>query len=155
MSNNEVTESVEDRKRRLTWQCRRGIKEVEVLLGPFFEKYFDNDAFVLGVNFCTTVSGVIHILSGSTSQKTGVAPRYREALAVAHHVKLGTITSSPGPTPSTKSAKKSEDVHELTVTISGAPIYSDNSLSKLSVSSPIPTQPERITLATASISASV
>ncbi len=41
MSDNEVTESVEDRKRRLTWQCRRGIKEVEVLLGPFFEKYFD------------------------------------------------------------------------------------------------------------------
>ena len=41
MSNNVVTESVEDRKRRLTWQCRRGIKEVEVLLGPFFEKYFD------------------------------------------------------------------------------------------------------------------
>jgi antitoxin CptB len=41
MSNSEVTESIEDRKRRLTWQCRRGIKEVEVLLGPFFEKYFD------------------------------------------------------------------------------------------------------------------
>ncbi len=41
MSNSEVTESIEDRKRRLTWQCRRGIKEVEVLLVPFFEKYFD------------------------------------------------------------------------------------------------------------------
>lgn len=34
-------ESLEDRKRRLTWQCRRGIKEVEVLLAPFFERYFD------------------------------------------------------------------------------------------------------------------
>jgi len=33
-------ESLEDRKRRLTWQCRRGIKEVEVLLGPFFERFF-------------------------------------------------------------------------------------------------------------------
>ena len=40
MSSNEPTESIDDRKRRLTWQCRRGIKEVEVLLVPFFEKYF-------------------------------------------------------------------------------------------------------------------
>ena len=42
MSNSEVTESFEDRKRRLTWQCRRGIKEVEVLLVPFFENHFDS-----------------------------------------------------------------------------------------------------------------
>jgi len=40
MSNSEPQESAEDRKRRLTWQCRRGIKEVEILLIPFFEKYF-------------------------------------------------------------------------------------------------------------------
>ena len=26
--------------RRLQWQCRRGIKEVEVLLVPFFETHF-------------------------------------------------------------------------------------------------------------------
>ena len=26
--------------KRLSWQCRRGIKEVEVLLAPFFERYF-------------------------------------------------------------------------------------------------------------------
>lgn len=26
--------------RRLQWQCRRGIKEVEVLLMPFFEAYY-------------------------------------------------------------------------------------------------------------------
>lgn len=25
---------------RLGWQCRRGIKEVEVVLIPYFEKYF-------------------------------------------------------------------------------------------------------------------
>lgn len=25
---------------RLRWQCRRGIKEVEVILGPFFENRF-------------------------------------------------------------------------------------------------------------------
>ena len=28
-------------RRRLQWQCRRGIKEVEVLLIPFFEQRFD------------------------------------------------------------------------------------------------------------------
>ncbi|MDX1694973.1 MAG: succinate dehydrogenase assembly factor 2 [Ketobacteraceae bacterium] len=38
--------------RRLSWQCRRGIKEVEVLLAPFFERHFgglsarDQDLFV-------------------------------------------------------------------------------------------------------------
>lgn len=26
--------------KRLSWQCRRGIKEVEVLLAPFFERFF-------------------------------------------------------------------------------------------------------------------
>ena len=30
----------DDDLRRLSWQCRRGIKEVEVLLVPFFERYF-------------------------------------------------------------------------------------------------------------------
>ena len=25
---------------RLRWQCRRGIKEVEILIGPFFEQHF-------------------------------------------------------------------------------------------------------------------
>ncbi|MCG8672267.1 MAG: succinate dehydrogenase assembly factor 2 [Pseudomonadales bacterium] len=30
----------EDELKRLSWQCRRGIKEVEVLLAPFFAKHF-------------------------------------------------------------------------------------------------------------------
>lgn len=30
----------EDDLKRLSWQCRRGIKEVEVLLAPFFERFF-------------------------------------------------------------------------------------------------------------------
>ena len=30
----------EDDLKRLSWQCRRGIKEVEVLLAPFFERHF-------------------------------------------------------------------------------------------------------------------
>lgn len=33
-------ESPADKARRLAWQCRRGIKEVEVLLVPFFEQHF-------------------------------------------------------------------------------------------------------------------
>ena len=32
----------EDELKRLSWQCRRGIKEVEVLLAPFFEKHFSD-----------------------------------------------------------------------------------------------------------------
>ena len=28
-------------QKRLLWQCRRGIKEVEVLLVPYFEKHYN------------------------------------------------------------------------------------------------------------------
>ena len=41
----------------------------------------------------------MHSVVGSMSTKTGTAPRYRQAIAVASHVSAGTITSSPGPTP--------------------------------------------------------
>ncbi len=41
---------------------------------------------------------------GSLSKKTGVAPRYVTALTVAMKVRVGTITSSPGPTPAIRSA---------------------------------------------------
>lgn len=34
------TETPADHYRRLAWQCRRGIKEVEVVLVPFFERHF-------------------------------------------------------------------------------------------------------------------
>lgn len=36
----EPNESPADQYRRLAWQCRRGIKEVEVVLVPFFEQHF-------------------------------------------------------------------------------------------------------------------
>jgi len=29
-------------QKRLSWQCRRGIKEVEVLLVPYFEKHYNH-----------------------------------------------------------------------------------------------------------------
>jgi hypothetical protein len=47
---------------------------------------------------------VTHIVSRSTSQKTGVAPVGGIASALAQNVKDGTTTSSPGPTPSARSA---------------------------------------------------
>ncbi|PIE41138.1 MAG: hypothetical protein CSA49_05100 [Gammaproteobacteria bacterium] len=59
----------EDELKRLSWQCRRGIKEVEVLLAPFFENHFaelsdaDKQLFVelpvvrqpAGFMFCTAM----------------------------------------------------------------------------------------------------
>ena len=38
-------------------------------------------------------SAVVFLVSGSISQKTGVAPLFTIALTLATHVKLGTITS--------------------------------------------------------------
>ena len=56
------TETPADHYRRLAWQCRRGIKEVEVVLVPFFEQHFmalslaDQALFENGASVC--VSGV-------------------------------------------------------------------------------------------------
>lgn len=49
-------------------------------------------------------------VSISQSTSTGVAPQYATALAVATYVKVGTITSSPGCTPSASSAMCSATV---------------------------------------------
>ena len=46
-------------------------------------------------------------MSGTISANTGFAPSRHTALAVAKNVKLGTITSSPGPMPSASSASSS------------------------------------------------
>ena len=32
--------SMDEHQKKLVWQCRRGIKEVEVLLVPFFERCY-------------------------------------------------------------------------------------------------------------------
>ncbi len=35
----------DNHQKRLVWQCRRGIKEVEVLLVPYFERFYaESDA---------------------------------------------------------------------------------------------------------------
>lgn len=35
-------ESDEDRARRLRWQCRRGLKELDVILEPFMEAHYSS-----------------------------------------------------------------------------------------------------------------
>jgi antitoxin CptB len=37
----DIPGDIEMQKRVLTWQCRRGIKEIELLLIPFLEKEFE------------------------------------------------------------------------------------------------------------------
>jgi len=32
--------SIEEQKKALVWQCRRGIKEIEVIMIPFLEEFF-------------------------------------------------------------------------------------------------------------------
>lgn len=38
--NDTSSNDAEGHYKRLAWQCRRGIKEVEVVLAPFFEQFF-------------------------------------------------------------------------------------------------------------------
>ncbi|MFT3917330.1 MAG: hypothetical protein QM704_25560 [Anaeromyxobacteraceae bacterium] len=53
----------------------------------------------------STAAGSRHQEPGSTSASTGVAPVRSTACAVAAKVRSGTITSSPGPSPSAWSAR--------------------------------------------------
>ena len=62
-------------------------------------------AFVRGVTAASIFAGSMHHVSGSTSTSTGRAPARITTLAVTTMVKSGMITSSPGPTPSTSSAR--------------------------------------------------
>src|SRR3546814_6712476 len=67
-------------------------------------------AFVRGVSIARTESGSIFWLTRSTSAKTGVAPAATTQLADAKKLRAGTITSSPGPTPSARSANSRASV---------------------------------------------
>ena len=69
----------------------------------------------------SAVAAVMHHVSGSTSQKTGVAPRATTASAVAKKVKAGTTTSSPGTTPSARSPISSASVPLASPTQCSAP----------------------------------
>ena len=70
----------------------------------------------LGVRLRSTISAVIRWESGSTSTSRGVAPTALTASAVAMKEFDGTITSSPGPISSARSASASASVPEETPT---------------------------------------
>ena len=87
------------------------------------------------------------------STKTGVAPQYRMALAVAMNEWLAVITSSPGPTPMASNARWSAVVQFETAQAWAAPISSANSRSKAATCGPCETQPDNTAWWAASASA--
>ena len=89
------------------------------------------------------------------SAKTGVAPAYRTAFAVATKVSDGTITSSPGPRPAARHIRCRAAVPLETAQACGTPTYSANAASNSDVRGPMLSQPERYVAATDSMSASV
>jgi len=92
-------------------------------------------------------------VNGSMSQKTVFAPAYSTALAVDSHVKAGTITSSPGPTPAASAAKCSAAVQELTAVENWAPTRSEKRPSNSATFGPCPTHALRRVSSTAASSA--
>ena len=70
-------------------------------------------------------------VSRSTSQNTGVAPMSSTTFAVETHVNAGTITSSPGETPSAATMRCSALVHDVAATACGAPTYAAEALLEL------------------------
>ena len=61
-------------------------------------------AFVFGVMTFSMLSADISKVSGSLSAKTGTAPQSTTGIEVEDMVNAGTITSSPGCTPTASSA---------------------------------------------------
>src|ERR1039458_3199842 len=110
-------------------------------------------AFVRGPIARQTASGEIWKFS-STSTITGVAPRWTTTLAVAQNVSVGTITSSPGPTPSAANDVCSAAVHEFTAIACFTPTYVANSCSKRLTFGPVVIQPDRRLSVTSAISSS-
>ena len=90
----------------------------------------------------------------STSTNTGRAPRCTMTFAVEHQVYGVVITSSPGPTPSTCSARCSAEVHEFTATAWRTPTYSSMRRSNCFTRGPDPIQPLRSVATTSAISSS-
>src|SRR5271166_3541850 len=112
-------------------------------------------AFVRGVIRRSTSSGSRLGTSRETiSANTGVAPQYSAAAAVAANVNEGTITSSPGPTPSARYARCRAAVQLESATAWRAPSWAAKASSKAAVRGPIVSQPERSVRVTASMSSS-
>ena len=76
------------------------------------------------------------------SANTGFAPSRHTALAVAKNVKLGTITSSPGPTPSAISASSSASLPDAQPTACSVPQYSAIAASNFAHAGPCTNAPD-------------
>src|SRR5262245_45992026 len=87
-------------------------------------------AFVRGVMHASNERGSRHHVVASMSANTVVAPTYVTGAADAIHVTSGTITSSPGPTPSAISARWIADVHDGSAIACFTPRYARNAASK-------------------------
>ena len=110
-------------------------------------------ARVLGVMTAATDSGVRFWVTTSTSAKTGVAPTYRAAFAVAMNESDGTMTSSPAPTPSTRRARCRPAVHDDSATARRHPTWAANAASNSATRGPWAIHPEAIASAAACCSA--
>ena len=91
-------------------------------------------------------------VTGSTSQKTGIAPSYSRQLAEATKLNGLVITSSPGPQPSARTPRCRAAVPEETATASSTPSQAAKSRSKRSSTGPSDSRPERRTSSTSSSS---
>ena len=87
-------------------------------------------ALVLGVIASSMASGEILKVLGSISIKTGIAPTYFMASAVAINVNALVMTSSPAPIPSAIKAKCNASVPEATPMACLTPRYAAASFSK-------------------------
>ena len=90
-----------------------------------------------GVIAGSMAAGSMLAVSGRQSTKTGVAPAWLTASAVAMKVLTGTMTSSPGPTPAACRARRTASVPELTPAQKPAPQNSAKAASNAAHSGPM------------------
>src|SRR6267142_1352413 len=118
-------------------------------------------ALVFFVSADSSFEGSRFFVEGSTSTKTGLAPRYRIVSPVLTKVYGEVTTSSPGPTPAAMSARWSAAVQEERATacrgggVAPEATYLVTAASSSRALGPVVSQPERSTAVTASISACV
>ena len=111
-------------------------------------------ARVLAVTAAATAAGSTTKVSGSMSTSTARAPHSSTTLAVAGNVYAGTITSSPGPISSARSARCSAAVPDDTAAAWAVPTALAIAASNSSTFGPIVSWPVAITSSTAASSAS-
>jgi hypothetical protein len=99
-------------------------------------------------------AGEMFSVSGSTSTKTGVAPRWSITCAVAQNVSVVVATLSPARMPNAASDTCMAAVPELTANAAGAPTNAENSSSNCLARAPVVGQPERRSSSTARIPSS-